>query len=289
VHAPHPVLRPRGRERPPEEELVPVGDELPGLGRGEDLLHEPRLGLEDVPGGVADPLGGPAAVVLEVGEERPLRVDRVERPLGERVLGHQLELEQGGLADEVDGAPRVVDAGELHHDAVPSLRVDRRLGDAELVDAVADDLEGAGDRVPLRVVGEFRRLDLEHEVHPAAQVEPEVQDPARVAAQPLLQGVEDAGGEPLAAGLGVAARPFALQRLPPFKRKPRPARGRVDVVETAEEHREDEGDPPFQVAIHESSLFSCTLYAVRHTTQAASRLDVRRKLSAYIVQLTAYS
>src|SRR5206468_710345 len=54
----------------------------------------------------------------------------------------QLELEERRAADQLLGALRVLDAGELHHDLVAALRLHGRLRHAELVDAVADDLEG---------------------------------------------------------------------------------------------------------------------------------------------------
>ena len=60
---------------------------------------------------------------------------------------HQLELEERRLADQLLGALRVLDAGQLDDDLVRALRLHRRLGDAELVDPVADDLERLVDDV----------------------------------------------------------------------------------------------------------------------------------------------
>ena len=56
-------------------------------------------------------------------------------------LGDELELEHRGPADQLLRALRVLDAGELDEDLVISLPLDGRLGDAELVDPVADRLE----------------------------------------------------------------------------------------------------------------------------------------------------
>jgi hypothetical protein len=81
---------------------------------------------------------------LQVGRDRPA-VGRL-RGFGRRVRPplqvDELELEKAGRADDVLDAGRVVDAGELDDDAVVPLRLDRRLGDTESVDAVSDGLDG---------------------------------------------------------------------------------------------------------------------------------------------------
>ena len=58
----------------------------------------------------------------------------------------QLELEHGGLADEGLRPRRILDARQLHQDAILALLLDRRLRHAELVDAVPDDLRAPGRR-----------------------------------------------------------------------------------------------------------------------------------------------
>ena len=78
-----------------------------------------------------------AALVEELGG---LGQPAGERLLERRLLVEQLELEQRGLADQRLGALGVLDARELDEDAVVALPRDGRLGDAELVDAVADRL-----------------------------------------------------------------------------------------------------------------------------------------------------
>jgi hypothetical protein len=74
-----------------------------------------------------------------------------------------LELEEGGRGDEVLDPRRVVDAGQLHQDAVAvqALALDHRLGDAELVDPVPDRLQrGLAHRhVADRVVHVGRQLE----------------------------------------------------------------------------------------------------------------------------------
>ena len=81
---------------------------------------------------------------------------------------HRTEPELGGGADQVEGALLLVDAGELHDDRV-ALPGDLRLGDAEGVDAVADDL----DRLVEGVVGGGLG-GLEHHRHAALEVEAEL-------------------------------------------------------------------------------------------------------------------
>ena len=67
-------------------------------------------------------------------------------------LGDQLELELGGLADEAHGPVRVLDAGQLDNDLVFALAEHHRLGNAELVDAVADDFQRLVDRILADIV-----------------------------------------------------------------------------------------------------------------------------------------
>ena len=79
--------------------------------------------------------------------------DPLERLLEAVGLVDELELQQRGLADELARAGLVADPGELDEDAVGPLLEDRGLGDAELVDAVADGLETLVDRVGADPVG----------------------------------------------------------------------------------------------------------------------------------------
>ena len=84
-----------------------------------------------------------------------------QRGLRVGALVHHLELEQRGLADEGLGARRILHARELHQDAVLALLLDGRLGDAELVDAVADGLEPLAHRQIADVLG-LARLERQH-------------------------------------------------------------------------------------------------------------------------------
>ena len=65
-----------------------------------------------------------------------------------------------------------MDAGELDHDLVGALLADLGLGDAELVDALAHDRDGAVERgrVELLPLGGLR---LQHDLEAALEVEPE--------------------------------------------------------------------------------------------------------------------
>ncbi len=58
-----------------------------------------------------------------------------------------MERQLGGAAEQVADALRVVHAGHLDGDAAAALLLDGRLGDAEAVHALADDLYGARERL----------------------------------------------------------------------------------------------------------------------------------------------
>ena len=60
--------------------------------------------------------------------------------------GHQLELQNRRLADEILRALRVLDARQLNQDAVGAATLDDRLTDTELIDAVPNRLDGLIDR-----------------------------------------------------------------------------------------------------------------------------------------------
>ena len=83
-----------------------------------------------------------------------------------------VELELGGLADDLRRLAGVVHAGELDHDLVLALLADLGLGDAELVDAAAHDRDRA-----LHAGGVaglvLRRDRLQHDLETALEVEPE--------------------------------------------------------------------------------------------------------------------
>jgi len=70
-----------------------------------------------------------------------------ERLLDRRPFVEQSELEERRLADQRLGPRRVLHARQLDQDPLAALTGDRRLGYAELVDAVADRLQPLADRV----------------------------------------------------------------------------------------------------------------------------------------------
>src|SRR4028119_1036692 len=78
-------------------------------------------------------------------------------------------------------AARVGAAGELAEGAVLAGLLGGRLGDAELVDARAHDLQGAVERVGLVLDGPLRLVDLHGQVHAALEVEPAAQGHAATA------------------------------------------------------------------------------------------------------------
>ena len=67
------------------------------------------------------------------------------------VVNHA-ELEGRGGAEDFLGARGVLDARELDDDAVGALALDKRLGDAELVDTVPDDVDVLVDSVGLELL-----------------------------------------------------------------------------------------------------------------------------------------
>ena len=142
---------------------------------------------------------GPGEPLLRLGVEVPLAR---RRPLGDLVLGGQqrqeslardgvavgvlghlrdvllevVERELGRLPDDLRGPGGVEDACEGDRDLVRPLLADLRLGDADLVDAVADDLHRPV-HVLLRQLLALRRARLEDDLEAALEVEPEGRAP----------------------------------------------------------------------------------------------------------------
>ena len=87
-----------------------------------------------------------------------------------RLVG-DLEFEERLVLRDLDGPLTVVDARDLDDDAVVPGLLDDRLGDAQPLDACADDLQRAVDRLCLVRDRALRVVDLEREVHTALQVE----------------------------------------------------------------------------------------------------------------------
>ncbi len=110
---------------------------------GEIGTGEQRLLLDDV---------GDLPFLLRLAIQPPLVEELValgypfaHRPLRVHLVVDQLELEQRGLADESFGALGILHARELDEDPIVALLLDGRLGDAELVHAIADGLEALPD------------------------------------------------------------------------------------------------------------------------------------------------
>src|SRR5690606_20434275 len=130
--------------------------------------------------GVGDDLAGERGR-LEVGERERLGGE------GVGLAAHQPELEHGLLADEVQGALLVVggEAGQLDDDVPVAGGLHQGLGDAELVDAVLDDVARGVEVLAQRV----RLLGLEGDAQAAVEVEAELQ--RGLAGRPRLPQVED--------------------------------------------------------------------------------------------------
>src|SRR6267378_5017093 len=131
--------------------------------------EEPRReGVENRIGGRAV-RGGPAPQLA-----REIGVDAVEERLRFLLGLHELEFEERRLADERLGALLIQEPRELDQDPVLSLPLDRRLRDAELVDAVVDDLPHLLHGVLGFRGAELGGVDFQQEVHPALEIEAEL-------------------------------------------------------------------------------------------------------------------
>jgi hypothetical protein len=100
-----------------------------------------------------------------------------DRPLGtdgrpRQVLFQVVQLELGRLADQSGGLLRVGHARELDDDLVRPLLAQLGLGHAELVDAVAHDVDGAVEIVGRELVA-LRRDGLQYDLKSSLEVEAE--------------------------------------------------------------------------------------------------------------------
>jgi hypothetical protein len=169
------------------QQLGVGGDQRVDAGRREQPLHGRRVLLAEE-----------AVVDHEPGERRSRQrrvraghdvargepaVEALEQDALLVVRAHELELEQRGLADQLLRALGVGEAGELHRDPILALDLDERLGDAELVDAVVDDLARALDRVLRLGRRESRLVHFEQELHTALEVEAQMDGPLPQLAQ----------------------------------------------------------------------------------------------------------
>ncbi len=75
---------------------------------------------------------------LALGFASQQTVDLLERRNDSRIVLHQLELQAGRLRQKVARRPRIRFVRKLHRDTAASLLLDQRLGQAELVDTLAD-------------------------------------------------------------------------------------------------------------------------------------------------------
>ena len=105
------------------------------------------------------------------------RVNPLQQAVAVLLRLEQLEFEQRRLADQVLGALHVLQAGQLDDDAVLTLPLNGRLGDTELVDAVADNLlrpvDGIARLVRLKAFGHH----FHDQVNPALEVQAQVDGP----------------------------------------------------------------------------------------------------------------
>ena len=136
-----------------QEERHRVSAELPL--RGPRVFQVPtgdhRRLLHQVPGLFPLPGRGGRLDELEVRRELAAVGRKKGVAVGRRARVDQLQLQESGALDQVLDPLRVVDTGKLYEDSIRPLPRDERLGDPELVDAVADRLDGLGDRVVLHL------------------------------------------------------------------------------------------------------------------------------------------
>jgi hypothetical protein len=111
-------------------------------------------------------------------------VEACQRAFERVALVRDHELQESSLLDDLLSALGIVDAGQLHDDAVGAYPLYDRFRHTELVDAITNDLQRTVQGV--RLVGDcpFRFIDFEGEVHTALQVESALQRDA-------LNSVED--------------------------------------------------------------------------------------------------
>ena len=190
------VGRPRSRHPDAGTERRRVGAGQDDLALGDRVeLGALRLLAAELPEDVFLRLARPGEARLVLRIEVPLRrgarlrrllLPRKERQELSRGVDHAArarrrrqrvgleveELELRGLADDLGRAAGIVDACELNRDLIGSLARDDRLGDAELVDALAHDLDRAVE-ILLRDLPALRRLRLEDDLEPALEVEAE--------------------------------------------------------------------------------------------------------------------
>ena len=65
---------------------------------------------------------------------------------GSHIVGDHVECHLGRRAEQLAQARRILQAGQLDEDAVGADALDRRFGDADLVDALAHDLKALLER-----------------------------------------------------------------------------------------------------------------------------------------------
>jgi len=106
---------------------------------------------------------------------RERSVDAVEHFARTIASLNQMELELSRLADKVFRSSRILDTGHLDEDSPISLELYDRFSDAELIDPVADDLDGTERCGPALVLCHVRRkLYFVKKMHAAFKVETEV-------------------------------------------------------------------------------------------------------------------
>ena len=94
-------------------------------------------------------------------------------------LVRDLELQKGRALHERLCTGAIVDPRKLDHDAIVTDLLHDRLRHAELIDAIAHDLERTIDRLGLVRDHAFTVIDFEREIHPALQIETALQRNAR--------------------------------------------------------------------------------------------------------------
>jgi hypothetical protein len=98
---------------------------------------------------------------------RPRKALHVPGDAGDQVVLQVVELELRRLTDDLDRARPVEHARQLDADLVLALLAHLGLGDAELVDPVADDLDRAVEIRLGQLVVAALRLSLEHDLDSA--------------------------------------------------------------------------------------------------------------------------
>ena len=282
------LARPLAVEREADRGLVELVDGRPGVAQiaPRHRGHPPHEVVDGRAGGGAEGLVGPRHDLHVRGHDAVPRLQQQLAREGGAVLD-QLQLEEAGRADDLLRPLHVLDAGQLHEDLVAGHAVggDDGLGDAELVDAALDGLQGLPHRLLAKLALDARQHAegvAAGAVAPpvVAHLQEVVGDAPELlvavggdALDPNLRRGGGAGREQLDAdearllpqllGVRLGLHPQRVVGLhpqhevdaaPEIEAEPHLVLGRIDGESGRGRHREDGQQLPAQVLLHHDSI-----------------------------------